>query len=69
MSIRTCSKRNNSEKQFEKMITNQNKLSRNNCGYMSALLYDPISGIDAGHGIGDHRGLNRIYRKVTGKCF
>ena len=30
---------------------------------------DPISQIDAGHGIGGHREINGVYRKVKGKCF
>ena len=30
---------------------------------------DPISETDTGHGMGGHRGINGIYRKVNGKCF
>ena len=72
MPIRTSCNRNNSKKRFEKMITNRNKLSRDNCGYISVLcssVCDAISEFDAGHGMDGHREINGIYTKVKGKCF
>ena len=71
MPICTCCNRNNSEKRFEKKITNENKLSRNNCGYIVRYcsVSDLISKIDAGHGIGGHKEINGVYRMVKEKCF